>query len=1783
MAYEPGAIDKELVAKAMGVFPENEPDVYAFLSKALDSPLPEPWTEHADKKGRVFYWNPASRHSSWSHPLTSTHKSLVHAYRRIKAKEPGEERSQAVLAELDTFHKQGEEELEQWRVSHAPDGTPYYYKTGTQQTRWDNPRDELLSHQELRICMLSELLEDRSVPESRPYSIQEGHAAIEDGESQAAITSGSSGAAVRPDGSMEVTMMPSPSQPEAPSTLQGSFLDGNHPRALAGLASDGFGSTADEKAVTSQSHGAILDADASLGRSGLRPLGASGSLGRSGDPLQATWGSTDLTDKPKVTVVPPTLEGMSEIGSPGARSPRSAQRSRSPGYPDEATLRAPVSPIASLLTPVGVKAKSPRDLSRLLDQNVEVGWVQPDEIGLHLGLNYIDPTDMACYSILKPIFLSGLPAPWQAENLNHGRVDFFHPGAGELRQSHPLFSFFNELLQFLREQAVTDVPLSEPMSASIFCEASPQCVRNRLGVWEGPLQDPTTTRGKPLYQRILPGTDGACVKPDTRSDDPRAEAAANIIARLDAWHHLWQGFTPEDLFPLRTDRIAALATQLSESVVVAPGNRADKEWVLHQWNWQLEIKAPVHRMKRPFTREELELQPEVTGLLGLAYGKALTTVAAEEAPYAKDKQIAWELCRLNYRVASTRIEEEDDPYEDASDEFEEEVEEEAELSEEEYSDDEIDEPPEDEAEKLPAPEEDVDSLSASGSSTGRRRMKRKKHSGLLGDIGEDSYEDEEDSDADSDSHYAPSDALLEVATPPETPRPEVIDFLGLKGTDQAGWAETMLRPLTPPESPRAEVPPFSARSLPQSFAERQKKGFDEDIWGGAKFLKVSVIAPYVADLGWRCHLEIMHGMYTESDEAAKAALEETTSPLSATAGRTFARDSSPMRDKVSAPLDKSVEQASRAVYPPSSMDDLPSPKSLGATSPKHKPMVTPPTSPAKTFRGQLLPPVALEQMRERSAQEIDTFREMLRSSNQMFDDYMSGRGAGSRPTTPIVQLELDAEVFKDRVTTRADLTRPYLPVREKLKTDDMSVFNTAIKGAVPPVPSPNLARGSALPVPQYLIPLVTDAPRATGSRSRPSSAGPKKTTIRLRDQLERALSAEARARRPKVDGDLLPEKKNVLAEMATEGVRQFLSRKCGRMESVMNAFDTKKLGYITREDWRAGLEKLGYDKMEYADQIFTSLDKRRHHVLTLSDLQKRSGSNIDEGMPEQEPITAVFGALLGEAMHDEMQTIVHEALNEVLAGALRDPQRPLSAGLPDVNGWLKARRNRAKKLAKEEAARRKAEEKVEGEEGEEEEEEEEESDSDPEAELLRELTGEKKPDSASSKKKKKTGKKKLQAVGKMLAGRRRGNKTGTAGSGDDTSGRSGRSRSPGQKKKKITVRSVGMLGKLLARSKDGTASSGSPGPGNRSRQGSPGKAGSSRSPGAGKRTGGSPGKRQGVAGNSTRTGVSGTRKKDGKLRPGEMRVPGRLSNSPGRSPGPSPPGTSGSVRPGQRRQGSPGQGKIGQRTGKSSVPGRSGAVGMRRPKREDGDAEENFIGDRASSSQAGTPDRMRRGKAQAHLASPSEWATKIGAMNSDRLDNAGGRASSLPAQKGWHPHSRHPVRHPNQHPDEDDPLASYDIGFHEHSQEFDSRKAGLLPWAPRRPEDVCKTYGHIFKLLNDPHLKKRMPKQKQSVHVSLPRLPAAGLSIAGAEPGDNLDHVGKLGGNGARSAPDLAPAGITGISTTAGSTWRAGSAASLDTQGRQSNYVTLPPLAKSAPERRMDPLSGGLRQGIYAG
>lgn len=190
------------------------------------------------------------------------------------------------------------------------------------------------------------------------------------------------------------------------------------------------------------------------------------------------------------------------------------------------------------------------------------------------------------------------------------------------------------------------------------------------------------------------------------------------------------------------------------------------------------------------------------------------------------------------------------------------------------------------------------------------------------------------------------------------------------------------------------------------------------------------------------------------------------------------------------------------------------------------------------------------------------------------------------------------------------------------------------------------------------------------------------------------------------------------------------------------------------------------------------------------------------------------------------------------------------------------------------------------------------------------------------------------------------------------------------------------------------------------------------------------------------------------------------------------------------------------------------------------------------------------------------------------------------------------------HPHAVDPRADFDVGFHEDGIPRPPQR--LLPWCPRGPEDVCKTYGHIFKLLNDPHLKKRMPKKdsKHSVHVSMPRLPAAGASIASGgnfRGGDTSveyssavdeDEIGQFMVPkkmlGSKSAPGLLSAGASPAGSQerwASASMRADVEGALGSPGR----VQLPPLANSAPTKSRSgmglhgPLGGGVPPAVRAG
>jgi hypothetical protein len=110
----------------------------------------------------------------------------------------------------------------------------------------------------------------------------------------------------------------------------------------------------------------------------------------------------------------------------------------------------------------------------------------------------------------------------------------------------------------------------------------------------------------------------------------------------------------------------------------------------------------------------------------------------------------------------------------------------------------------------------------------------------------------------------------------------------------------------------------------------------------------------------------------------------------------------------------------------------------------------------------------------------------------------------------------------------------------------------------------------------------------------------------------------------------------------------------------------------------------------------------------------------------------------------------------------------------------------------------------------------------------------------------------------------------------------------------------------------------------------------------------------------------------------------------------------------------------------------------------------------------------------------------------------------------------------------------------------------FLPWMPRPATHVCRSYGHIFRMLKDPgvttDVQSRRPQQKKSLYVSVPRMPAVRPATGSSgDGGDMFEEVpatsalGGLAGKGSKSGSKSAPSlmNTSGFSTTA-DTWRSG-------------------------------------------
>jgi len=562
-------------------------------------------------------------------------------------------------------------------------------------------------------------------------------------------------------------------------------------------------------------------------------------------------------------------------------------------------------------------------------------------------------------------------------------------------------------------------------------------------------------------------------------------------------------------------------------------------------------------------------------------------------------------------------------------------------------------------------------------------------------------------------------------------------------------------------------------------------------------------------------------------------------------------------------------------------------------------------------------------------------------------------------------------------------------------------------------------------------------------------------------------------------------------------VKRFLSRTCGTMKFALQVFDPSGDGRFDRTEWEAGLQKLGYVALCDVQALFSALDKRQHHVLTLSDLlDKYSGMDVFTGIPKP-GLMGIVSEIIQEAMVDCLQESMQEALQEAVQAALLSPSGP-QRDLPDLKRWLK-KQNAASRTAdkKSKKAKRQQMEAMAGDAG----------------------------SPTSTRDKSSTFRK---SGSRILSGRSHSprNRSGSARTGRSPRAKTGD-------------------GKDMLRDPQGRSGKGKSG-----------------------------GEKRGTTGSSR----------------GERRATTASSSTERRRTGAqnSEAGTIGTTASGKGKSTSPGRRRKRQLHGRSSskisdIHDSPSASPNRGTFTEGGAHGGARSGSRGGARKSGRGVKNMGGHGWLRSGSwrkcPSQWSSQTLHVPDSPLETRD--SASTVGERSPDGNLRFNPRNWRQAGPGPKSLGKTQANgypgyrFVDRASEFPEEPSQhLLRWVPRPVEDVCKTYPHVYRMMES----LRKAPQKRSLHLSVPRVgPTSDLassevsasrpetpqtpSEADAEAPGELQTVSTKAKWRSKSSPQLFT-GMTGASTTAG-TFRPASAGCAESPG--DTGCSLPPLAPAAP------------------
>ncbi|CAK0900788.1 unnamed protein product [Prorocentrum cordatum] len=903
------------------------------------------------------------------------------------------------------------------------------------------------------------------------------------------------------------------------------------------------------------------------------------------------------------------------------------------------------------------------------------GSVDPDVLALRLGVRPDAAADAAAWRILRPLLLRPLPFPWQVRPLPAGGRGFHHAGTGETLEHHPLLPFFEDLLAFLRSRP--EEPVAEALKAQVSLLTSGKALRRRFGMWDGPFDGSPSAQGT-FRQR---GGNGV------RQTDPSLEAAADVAARMAGWHHLWQHLAPQEPFPVPESAIAELSLNLGHGAVFPV--EADDE--------------AAEALAGPDEAEAGGEAVEADGDAGAPMRPDGAEAGGEETPLAADPPLKRSPRAARMRTAMLDSDGddddrnpqrpddechadgdgEDDEDEDYEDDFEpqtraateqhaddEQKPEDDELQDHELPDDEL---PDDESESevhaaaAAAPQSSAPPASAAGQQQVQAHWLQQQQPAptpapaaaeqpeaaepcaqdaahapprrsATAAAGQEPAAAEREPSAEPPAEplaqRAQAAAELGQGAPEEAPAtaepqgapPAKAETPGLEHSflpkeSTAEWAARALRPLTPQRRAPPEPAVAPSQRAPGLDRERPRRGIDRAIWGGAP-----AAAPAAAEAGAAAGVGATGAGQAWADPEEPPAAEEGAARLP--------------REEGAEPPAEGGERAPAEEAEP------------GAPAADERA----PASPASELQGGGVAAAAAEAPAAGHRAEVSAFAAALRESDGLFSRLAAKQGGLA------ARLELPAHAVAD-----SQVGAPTAGIRE---------YDIAVEGGCARPPTPVDQYG--LPCRTVEVPYLAGAapPPATGTvrpvNVRRRSASPPRRPAALpgllgRRSSPRPDSASPRARR--WPDDLLPVRAPTVAEMGAKAVKAFLSRACGTMEMAMSTFDPSGDGFFDYGEFEAGLKFLGYESKTDTRDIFNVLDRRQHHVLTLSDLINNfKGRPVYDGVPQ--PILPAIGAgILQEVLDAEFGSIIQEVLADAARAELLAPKGP-ARELPNVDAML---------------------------------------------------------------------------------------------------------------------------------------------------------------------------------------------------------------------------------------------------------------------------------------------------------------------------------------------------------------------------------------------------------------------------------------------------------------------------------------------------------------------------------